>query len=252
MPSLASLALAYIVIFATLTIACCHPLDLTPTTNVITPSPTFSYLPSRAEPMLPNSGTLKVFARIPQGTSSDGSGAVGSPAYIIWTSFCLVVGVPLAVAGLRGWRLTIGLALGCAGAGCGMFHIFSYITVVLTAFRTAAWAAVNNAVNENDLPDLIIVAIVFGFFFLGLLLGLFEFARQGGLLVLAITGGLAFGLRVVLFRDGLLIPIYWINWLVVAAFGFIPPIGFILFNRLVIVRVNVVECSGYRLKFPRS
>jgi hypothetical protein len=121
-------------------------------------------------------------------------------------------------------------------------------TFILKEVRMVAWAAVNNAVNEHDLPDLVIVAIVFGFFFLGFILGLFEFARQGGLLVLAIIGGLAFGIRIVLFRDNLLVPIYWVNWLIVGVFGLLLPLGFIKFNRLIIVRTNVVECSGYHIQ----
>jgi hypothetical protein len=68
-----------------------------------------------------SSGIPQVFdgsthATIPQGPASDGSGESekGSPAPFIWMAFCFLVGVPMALAGVRGWRFTVGAGIGLA------------------------------------------------------------------------------------------------------------------------------------------
>jgi hypothetical protein len=60
------------------------------------------------------------------------------------------------------------------------------------------------------------------FFFLGFVLGIFEFARLTGLLMLGISGGMAFGMRVMLLKEGLLFSgtqLFAINWVLIALFG---------------------------------
>jgi len=60
------------------------------------------------------------------------------------------------------------------------------------------------------------------FFFLGVVLGLFEFARLAGLATLGISGGLAFGIRMMLLKQGLLFSgtsQFAINWVLIALFG---------------------------------
>jgi hypothetical protein len=39
---------------------------------------------------------------------------------LIWVSFSFVIGLPMAFAGLRGWRLTTGVGVGLAGTVAGM------------------------------------------------------------------------------------------------------------------------------------
>jgi hypothetical protein len=60
------------------------------------------------------------------------------------------------------------------------------------------------------------------FFFFGFILGLFEFARLAGLVTLGISGGLAFGIRMILLKEGLLLSgtsLFAINWVLIALFG---------------------------------
>lgn len=60
------------------------------------------------------------------------------------------------------------------------------------------------------------------FAFLGFVLGLFEFARLAGLTLLGITGGLAFGVRMILLKEDLLLSgpsLFAINWVLIALFG---------------------------------
>lgn len=85
-----------------------------------------------------------------------------------------------------------------------------------------AWAALNNTVNNNGLPDAVLTAIVLGFFVFGFVLGLFEIGRVAGISLLGITGGIAFGARAVIIRPALLIPdvnLFFVNWIVVALLG---------------------------------
>jgi hypothetical protein len=56
---------------------------------------------------------------IAQGPATDGSGSGFDGPAIIWTAYLLTLGIPLACAGIRGWRFTTGVALGLAAAVCG-------------------------------------------------------------------------------------------------------------------------------------
>lgn len=69
-----------------------------------------------------DSSTLESIA---QSSASDGSGTGlwGSVPTIIWLVFCFLFGVPMALAGVRGWRFTVGSAVGLSlGMAC-MFLI---------------------------------------------------------------------------------------------------------------------------------
>lgn len=59
---------------------------------------------------------------IPQGPGTDGSGSNFSLPAVIWLVFLLVIGVPLAVAGIRGWRCTTGVAIGLVAIVCCESH----------------------------------------------------------------------------------------------------------------------------------
>ncbi|KAG5720759.1 hypothetical protein E4T56_gene16934, partial [Termitomyces sp. T112] len=122
---------------------------------------------------------------------------------IIWLAFSFVVGLPMTIAGIRLWRMTTGVGVGLAAAVC-------------------SWAALNNTVNNNGIPDTVLTAIVLGFFVVGFVFGLFEIGRIAGISLIGITGGLAFGTRVVILRPGLLVPgvnLFFADWVVVALFG---------------------------------
>ena len=56
---------------------------------------------------------------VPQGPATDGSGSGFDVPAILWFVFAFVVGSPLALCGIRGWRFTTGAAVGLAGALAG-------------------------------------------------------------------------------------------------------------------------------------
>ncbi|KAG6816596.1 hypothetical protein H0H87_004822 [Tephrocybe sp. NHM501043] len=165
-------------------------------------------LASRGFEINNSSGTPQIFNPttqqfVPQGAATDGGGQGWDVPSIIWLVFSFVVGVPMAIAGIRLWRITTGVGIGLSAAVC-------------------SWAALNNSVNNNGVPDAVLTAIIVGFFVLGFILGLFEIGRVAGIGLLGITGGLAFGIRADLLKEGLLISdlkIYFVNWVVVAVFG---------------------------------
>jgi hypothetical protein len=55
---------------------------------------------------------------IPQGGASDGGGSGFNTPAVLWIVLLFLLGVPLAVAGIRGWRLTLGAAIGLSLAVC--------------------------------------------------------------------------------------------------------------------------------------
>ena len=77
--------------------------------------------------------------------------------------------------------------------------------LVLMNGTTTAWAAIVNSVNEVGISDLLLTLIVVGFSFLGFVFGVFKFARIGGMTGIAVAGGVAFGVRIELLKEGLLI-----------------------------------------------
>ncbi|OBZ69550.1 hypothetical protein A0H81_10284 [Grifola frondosa] len=139
---------------------------------------------------------------IPQGSASDGSGTDFSAEAIIWLAFCFAVGVPLAFVGIKLWRAT-------TGAGVGL------------AMTVCVWAAFVNTDSADNVADLVLTIISVGAFGIGFLLGVFEIGRLAGILLLGILGGMAFMTRIVLLRPGLLIPVFYGNWLMITLFGLI-------------------------------
>jgi hypothetical protein len=68
-------------------------------------------------------GEVQVFGtsdnqRVPQGPASDGAGSSFDGPAILWIGISAVVGLPLALAGIRGWRFTTGAGIGLASAVC--------------------------------------------------------------------------------------------------------------------------------------
>jgi hypothetical protein len=89
-----------------------------------------------------------------------------------------------------------------------------------------------------------LTAIVIVIFWLGFALGLFEFGRLAGITLVGMTGGVAFGLRIVLLRAGLLISspnLYVLNWLIVGAFAIPGGLSLIWFQRYGLVRIFLLS-----------
>ncbi|KAK0430431.1 hypothetical protein EV421DRAFT_1912909 [Armillaria borealis] len=122
---------------------------------------------------------------IAQGEATDGAGARFSPPAMLWIGCCLLIGVPLSFAGIRGWRLTTGAGIGLSAG-------------------VLSWAAIINSINNDGVSDIVLTSITLGFIFLGFCFGAFEFARLGGIILIVLNGGLAFGIRIVLLKEGLL------------------------------------------------
>jgi hypothetical protein len=109
--------------------------------------------------------------------------------------------------------------------------------------RSTAWAAIINSVDENGVSDIVLTVAVLVFFSLGSILGFFEFARLGGITMLALTGGLSIGIRVVLMREGLLLhgdSLYAVNWVIVGAFAVLHGLALVWLQRVVIVSESLL------------
>ncbi|KAJ3999372.1 hypothetical protein F5050DRAFT_981898 [Lentinula boryana] len=150
---------------------------------------------------------------IPQGPGTDGCGAGFSFPAIVWIVFLLVIGIPLAVAGIRGWRCTTGVSIGLAAMVC-------------------SWAAIINSVNEVGISDILLTLIVLAFGFLGLVIGFFEFARIVAMVILCLIGGLSFGMRITLLKTDLLFASLGLNWLIIVVLGVAGGLLLIWKNRI--------------------
>ncbi|KAG1856854.1 hypothetical protein C8R48DRAFT_775800 [Suillus tomentosus] len=153
-------------------------------------------------------GTVVVYSpltgnEIPQGLATDGSGSGFSLPAVLWIAFSFTVGVPLMLAGFRGWRLTTGAAIG--------------LSVAVTS-----WSVFVNTLDNVGISDITLTALVLVLFCFGFIFGLLEVGRMVGLLQLGIQGGLAIGIRIVLLRNLLLVPepaAFFVNWLLIAFCG---------------------------------
>ncbi|KAI0359559.1 hypothetical protein OH77DRAFT_1387263, partial [Trametes cingulata] len=143
-----------------------------------------------------NPSTNEVIA---QGPATDGGGVDFSVPAIIWLAFVFTVGAPLALAGIRLWRVTTGAGVGLAATVC-------------------VWAAFINTVSAQGLSDLVLTIISLAAFAIGFLIGVLNIGRMAGILLLGVLGGFSIGIRIVLLRPGLLIPIYVANWFLLAVF----------------------------------
>ncbi|ETW74765.1 hypothetical protein HETIRDRAFT_456310 [Heterobasidion irregulare TC 32-1] len=175
-----------------------------------------------------NTTTVSVFDSnslqpITQTSASDGSGVgfASSAPSILWFCFCLLFGLPLALAGIRGRRFTTGAAFGLA-------------------FGVCSWAAFINTVSAPGIADLPLTLIVFAFVFVGSALGMFSLVRVGGMVTLGVVGGLALGVRIVVVKDDLLVAsVFFVNWLVASVFGLLGGL-LVVTNR----RTGILVCSA--------
>ena len=108
----------------------------------------------------------------------------------------------------------------------------------------SVWAAFVNAIGADGLSDLWIMILSMCAFGCGFILGLFEFGRIAGIAALGALGGIAIGVRIVLFRPGLLVPSpFWANWVICAALGVITFVLVIWKQRAAIVSCTVLALS---------
>ncbi|KAK7057705.1 SET domain-containing protein [Favolaschia claudopus] len=166
-----------------------------------------------------STGTVEVFDGsgnlIAQSPATDGSGSNFDLPALVWIGFSLVIGLPMSCAGIRGWRLSTGIGIGLAAA-------------------MASWAAIINTVGGSGVADLFLNAIIIVFFICGFALGVFEIGRLGGITMIGVTGGMAFGIRVVLLRAGLLLSspgLFAINWVIVGICAAAGGLSLIWFQR---------------------
>ncbi|KAH8827865.1 hypothetical protein DL96DRAFT_1527687 [Flagelloscypha sp. PMI_526] len=165
-----------------------------------------------------------------QGPASDGAGFGFDAPAVIWLIFTGVIGLGLSLAGIRGWRFTTGSGVGLALAVC-------------------SYAAIVNTVDEVGISDILLTIIVLAFFTIGFILGLFKFAKFGGIALLGITGGLAIGMRAVLSLEGLMFSsddLYVVNWAVVAVLGLIGGI-LILWKQRLGILIGCTSCGTFLL-----
>ncbi|KAF8526010.1 hypothetical protein BU17DRAFT_40923 [Hysterangium stoloniferum] len=129
---------------------------------------------------------------IPQFSATDGgAGMVNS---IIWITFSIVVALPMAVAGVRAGRITIGAAFG-----------FAMAISVWAAFVNGLPMQLSSTPSSSDLILTLVILATFVFFtFIGAFL---RFLYPFGLALLGACAGTSLMTRVVIIRPGLLIPL---------------------------------------------
>ena len=76
---------------------------------------------------------------IAQGSGSDGAGTDFSLPAILWLAFTFAAGVPLALAGIRLWRVTTGISVGLAVAVLGACSILFCSAGSTSTSYTATW-----------------------------------------------------------------------------------------------------------------
>ncbi|KAI0919081.1 hypothetical protein AcW1_003448 [Taiwanofungus camphoratus] len=148
---------------------------------------------------------------VAQGSASDGSGTDFSATAIIWIVYCLVIGIPLALAGLKLSRIATGAGIGLAATVC-------------------LWAAFINTESAQALSDMVITLIPVCLFVPGFLFGLFDYGRLAGTILLNLASGYSIGIRICLFRENLIIhhELVYGNWLISSACAFLNVLFMIL------------------------
>ncbi|KAJ3518602.1 hypothetical protein NM688_g9414 [Phlebia brevispora] len=153
---------------------------------------------------------------IAQGNATDGSGVDFDASAIIWIVLSFVVGLPLMFGGLAVSRITTGCGIGLAATVC-------------------IWASFANTTSATGVADLIITLISLGSFVIGFLIGVFEVGHYAGLTLMAFLGGFSVGVRIVLFRDGLVVHRLFGNWLIITGLGLLAFLLVVLKQRAAVV-----------------
>ncbi|KAL5532899.1 hypothetical protein ACEPAF_4673 [Sanghuangporus sanghuang] len=137
---------------------------------------------------------------VDQSPASDGSGDGMNLPAVLWIVFAFLIGFPLLTMGVRLGRFTSGVGLGLGLA-------------------VALWASVINTVSEGDISDIVILAIAVVLFLIGFIVGVMTIEYLVGVLALGAAGGMSLAMRAVLMREDLLVPIYYVNWILCSVFG---------------------------------
>jgi hypothetical protein len=101
--------------------------------------------------------------------------------------------------------------------------------------------------GPTGVSDFLILITVLAFFVFGFILGLLEIGRRSGFVMVGITGGLAFGIRIFILKAGLLLSVsndYGANWVIIAFMG--------LINGVLLVFKKTERCGLVCLSFGFS
>ena len=109
----------------------------------------------------------------------------------------------------------------------------------LIKYFYVVWASIINTVNSTGVPDFLIFLLVLLLFGVGIGVGFLTIDYAIGSLALGAVGGLSIGMRVVLLREGLLVPLFIINWVVVGVFGLLGSVAVVTNERIGVVRPSV-------------
>ncbi|KAG8803417.1 hypothetical protein FRC17_006179, partial [Serendipita sp. 399] len=167
----------------------------------------------------------------PQAAFSDGGGSGYNVPALLWIIFAAVVGLPLATAGVRGWRITSGIGMGLA------------LSILLWCAFVNTTAGGSLAANPTT-SDLFLSLFIWGGFFIGIILGYIRIGILAGVSMLGASAGVALGILIVLLRPGLLFPIYALNILplgLLAALGTAWP----LWHQRLAVIVSSSTCGSF-------
>jgi hypothetical protein len=167
-----------------------------------------------------------------QASFTDGGGVGFSAPAVLWIVFSCFLGLPLAVAGVRGWRITSGVGVGLS------LSILMWCTFVNST--TGASLAANPTTS-----DLLLSLFIWGCFFVGVALGTIRHGIFIGVSLLGASAGVALGVLMALLRPGLLIPIYALNIVPMGIFGVAGALWPLWQQRLAVV--SIVYCTrGWR------
>ena len=101
------------------------------------------------------------------------------------------------------------------------------------------WASFINTLDATGISDTVLTALSMGAFGAGLVFGALNVGRIAGITLLGILGGFSIGVRVILFRPGLLVPeVLYVNWLIITIVGILGFLLVLLRQRAAIVRTS--------------
>lgn len=91
------------------------------------------------------------------------------------------------------------------------------------------------------MSDLVLTLMVLGAFICGFAIGMFNFGRMLGIAALGGLGGVSIGVRIVLFAPNLLVPTYFVNWIIIGVLGLITFLTTLIKQRVGIVRMSALQ-----------
>ncbi|KIM31310.1 hypothetical protein M408DRAFT_327562 [Serendipita vermifera MAFF 305830] len=166
-----------------------------------------------------------------QSSYSDGGGSGFNAPAVLWIILTSLLGLPLAFAGVRGWRIT-------SGAGLGLLISF-FVWVAFVNTTSGASLAANPVTS-----DLFLSLFVWGCFLLGVVLGSLRIGILAGVCSLGAAGGVATAILIALLRPGLLVPIYAINVVPIGILGAAGAVWPIWQQRLAVI-VTSSACGSF-------